>query len=142
AARGCGQRREAALRLPLLERRFAERWTAEAIAVLPIKSTGEPGAEGGDGEGNGDRQPPEEAVWSTVVAWAALEALGRMQDPADPDHAAAALFDGLRPREPAAGGLGAPGPARAGRWRAAARVRASVAHAGRPRRVRGRPRAP
>jgi hypothetical protein len=103
----------AALRVPGLERRFSEPWPPDARAVLPS-------AAGGDAP---------LTPWIAVLAFAAVEGLGRAADPGDPAAASVRLFDALRVREPLAEGFetaGAPGDER---WRAAARVRAAFAHA-------------
>jgi hypothetical protein len=115
AAAGLLRRRlEAALRLPALEARFASPWPAEARDVLPT-AAGAPG-----------RAP---GLWGTLLAWCALEALGRACDPDDPDRAAVRQFESLRLREPMADALAVLGLEGEERWRAAARVRASFAHA-------------
>jgi hypothetical protein len=67
-------------------------------------------------------------TWGAVVAWCALEALGWLKNPAEPQHAAAALFDSLRLREPLAECFSELGLEGEERWRAAARVRAALAH--------------
>lgn len=109
-------RLQAALRLPALCKRGATRWPAEAHAVLPL--------------GDGARSQAV-AVWKTVVAWCAVEAIGRLQSPAQPESAAASLFDALRLREPLASAFAAQGAAGEEEWRAAARLRASFAHSSR-----------
>jgi len=115
AAAGLLRRRlEAALRLPALEARFAAAWPEEARAVLPAAGSGPERAAG---------------IWGTLVAWCALEALGRACDPAEPDRAATRLFELLRLREVLAEAFAALGVAGEERWRAAARVRAAFAHA-------------
>ena len=68
-------------------------------------------------------------IWGTLLAWCALEALGRACDPADPDRAAVRLFESLRLREPMADAFAVLGLEGEQRWRAAARVRAAFAHA-------------
>ena len=68
-------------------------------------------------------------IWGTLLAWCALEALGRACDPAEPDRAAVRLFESLRLREPMADAIAALGLEGEERWRAAARVRAAFAHA-------------
>ena len=108
------RRLEAALRLPALEARFATPWPDEARAVLP--TAGSPAAHA-------------PGIWGTLLAWCALEALGRACDPAEPDRAAVRLFEALRLREPMADALAALGLEGDERWRAAARVRAAFAHA-------------
>jgi hypothetical protein len=63
-----------------------------------------------------------------VLGWCAVEAIGRLQDAADP-KAAAECFDALRLRGPLADAFAALGLEGEERWRAAARVRASFEHA-------------
>ena len=108
------QHLEAALRLPALERAFSRTWPPGACSVLPSAQAS-----------------PAECLptWGAVLAWCALEVLGWMKQAADPQRAAAALFDSLRLREPLADGFSALGLAGEERWRAAARVRAALAHA-------------
>ncbi len=108
-------RLEAALRLAALYKRLATRWPAEAHAVLPL----------------GDGAPQAVAVWATVLAWCAVEAVGRLMSPDHPEAAAASLFDALRLREPLAAAFAVRGTAGEDQWRAAARLRASFAHASR-----------
>ena len=105
---------EASLALPGLERRFSQAWPPDACSVLPSSSA-----------------PASECAptWGAVVAWCALESLGWMKDAADPGHTAAELFESLRLREPLAEGFSGLGLAGEERWRAAARVRAALAHA-------------
>jgi hypothetical protein len=115
AAAGLLRRRlEAALRLPALEARFTIPWSAEARSVLPTAGS-----------------PRERATgtWGTLLSWCALEALGRACDPDEPDRAAVRLFESLRLREPMADAFQVLGLEGEERWRAAARVRASFAHA-------------
>ncbi len=104
-----------ALRLPALEHRLSEPWPQEARAVLP--------------SGNAVKLDSMR-VWGTVVAWCALQALGRLQQPLGPERAGAELFDRLRLREPLAAACERLGFAGEERWRAVARVRAALAHAG------------
>ncbi|HWR35423.1 MAG TPA: alpha-amylase family glycosyl hydrolase [Clostridia bacterium] len=104
----------AALKLPSLEHLFSTAWLEEAREVLPeVKDT------------------PAQATckWATILAWCAMDALGTLHDPADPEHAAAALFDALRLREPMAASFMTAGFTAEESWRAAARVRAAFAHA-------------
>jgi len=70
------------------------------------------------------------ARWATVVAWAAVHALGELLDPAEPATAAAKLFDALRLRNTLADALSQVGMEGEERWRAAARVRAVLANQG------------
>ena len=140
AARGFERRLEAARRLPALERALAAPWPAAAHAVLPgLVETRETEPARGD-----DASPPAArddkrlapdpdltapAGWGSVVAWAALEALGRAVDPDDPGPAAVRLFDALRLREPIARGLMELGLEERAAWLASARIRAGFAHA-------------
>jgi hypothetical protein len=114
AVRGFRERLEAALRLPGLEAQFSTAWSREACAVLPCATATE---------------SIERTIWAPVVAWCALEALARSQDPEDPEAAATALFDKLRLRQPIADAFAAAGMEGDERWRAAARLRAAFAHA-------------
>jgi glycosidase len=68
-------------------------------------------------------------LWSSVVAWAAIEGVGHCSDKDDPDIASAQLFDALRLRDVLAEMFAAAGMHGDERWRAAARVRAAFAHA-------------
>ena len=107
------ERLESALRLPALYRRTRDGWPAEAHVVLPI------------GEGS---RPANIAVWSAVVAWCAVEAMGRLRDSSKPKIAASQLFEALRLREPLAAALARPHPVTEEHWRTVARLRASFAH--------------
>ena len=93
--------------------RWQELWSEEARAVLPIGEI-----------------PLKRAVviWSTMLAWAAVDALGHLQNPADHESASARLFDALRLRGPLGEAFATAGLADEERWRAAARLRASFAH--------------
>jgi hypothetical protein len=105
-------RLEAALRLPELESLFTAPWPPEARAVLPSRAA----------------DPANVSVWGTVLAWAAVETLGHLVDPAAPGAGAAQMMDVLRLRPLLAscfGELGLPGE---DAWRAVARVRVSFAH--------------
>jgi hypothetical protein len=102
-----------AVRIPDLEGYFSKPWPDEARAVLPTRTTL---LDGGI------------AIWSTILGWCALEALGRLQKSAAPDAVAAALFDRLRLRQPAAEVFAAAGLKGEERWRTAARLRASFAY--------------
>jgi glycosidase len=106
---------EAALRIPNLEHYFAEPWPEEARFVLPTA--------GAD---------PKAAlpVWGTVLAWCALRALGCLADPQEPEPAAVQLFDFMHLREAFADAMARLGLKDEDRWRAAARLRAALAHAG------------
>jgi hypothetical protein len=105
---------EAALRIPSLQRAFSVPWPEEACAVLPTRAASAT-----------DCMP----VWASIVAWCALDALGCIKDAEDPDRSAAVIIDSLRLREPLAETLSALGLSGEERWRAVARVRASLAHA-------------
>ncbi|MGA2989042.1 MAG: alpha-amylase family glycosyl hydrolase [Candidatus Korobacteraceae bacterium] len=104
---------EAARRIPQLERLFSKPWPEEAHAVLP------------------SAEPADHAVaiWGTVLAWAALRAVGALLRPGAPDRGAAEAFDQLRLRESMAESFRELGWQGEQRWRAAARVRATFAHA-------------
>jgi hypothetical protein len=107
------RRLTAALRLPTIQAELLERWSPEASAVLP--ATGLPL----------DSTLP---IWGTVVAWAALEAMGCAQDQQSSHQASVSEFDALHLRNAFAESfarLGMPGE---DRWRATARIRASFAH--------------
>ena len=99
--------------LPALEQYFSKPWPAEARAVLP-SSNGEDTNQAG--------------IWGTVIAWCALEGLGQFYDPLEPEHAGAQLFEAMKLREPMAQSLEKLGVEGEERWRAVARVRASLAH--------------
>ncbi|MFB3813333.1 MAG: alpha-amylase family glycosyl hydrolase [Terriglobales bacterium] len=102
----------AALRLPGIERCFSATWPETARAVLPSRRA--------DGDA-------ASAIWSTVIACCAIEALGTIRDPADCDAAATELFDALRLRYVLAEIFEVFGMEGEERWRAAARVRAAFA---------------
>ena len=106
----------AALKLPALCKDAAARWPAEAHAVLPLS----------DGP-----YPQTVTVWSALLGWCAMEAIGRLQDPAKPEAAAAQLFDALRLRQPLAKAFAADAVPGEEDWRMAARLRASFAHSSR-----------
>lgn len=108
------QRLRAAEQVPAMERFFSKPWPADARAVLPV-SNGQ----------NGNRA----AIWGTIIAWCTLEALGQFDDPMDPEHASAQLFEAMKLREPMAESLEVLGLEGEERWRAVARVRAALAHA-------------
>ena len=92
---------------------WPELWSDEARVVLPLSET-----------------PLKRAVavWSTLLAWAAVDALGHLQNPAEHEAASAGLFDALRLRGPLGDAFVASGLQDDERWRAAARLRASFAH--------------
>ncbi|HET6935831.1 MAG TPA: alpha-amylase family glycosyl hydrolase [Candidatus Angelobacter sp.] len=105
---------EAALKLPALCRRAGLRWPDEAECVLPVTAA-----------------PKQSAgTWACVLAWCALEAMGTLLDAEERDTAAVQLFDGLRLRNAIADAFEPCGIHGEERWRAAARLRASFAHAG------------
>jgi hypothetical protein len=101
----------AAVRLPGLEEQFSEFWPEEARSVLPSAAP----------------EISAAAIWSTVFAWAAMDALGTVQNPEDREQAATELFDTLRLRAPIAEMLEKCGLAGEVRWQAAARIRAAFA---------------
>jgi glycosidase len=107
-------RLEAVLRVPEFEGKFDERWPEEARQVLPSANS-----------------PAEDApaIWATVLAFCAVEALGHLNRPDDPDHASGYLFDSLRLRNPLAQSLALLGLPDDRNWRAAARIRTAFAHA-------------
>ena len=109
----------AALTLPALNRKAGVRWSSELKSVLPMEK---PGAE-------------SQAVWTAVLGWCAVEALGCLADSRHRDAIAAQLFDALRLREPLAELLAQCGLEGEGleeeKWRAVARIRASFAHSSR-----------
>ena len=98
----------AALALPALEARFASPWPRPARTLL-----------------SGERD-----ALGAILGWAALEALGRLSDPSHVGAAAARLFDALRIRPVLADALARLGLHGDESWRAAARVRVALAHAG------------
>ena len=108
------QRLQSAMQVPELENLFSSGWPAEARAVLPSL------------EGT-----PEDhvRVWTTILAWAALESFGRIADAEDPARAAQQALDPMRLREPVASALQSVVSNAEDRWRLAAMVRASFAHA-------------
>jgi hypothetical protein len=103
-------RMRAASRIPSLQNSFSRPWTEHACAVLPSSS-----------DGNG-------AQWATIIAWAAIHALGELQDERNSAQAATNLFDSFRLREPLAESLAQFGLEGDERWRAAARVRVIFAN--------------
>ncbi|MBV9088198.1 MAG: alpha-amylase, partial [Acidobacteriaceae bacterium] len=105
-------RLSAAVNVPALEKYFSEEWSAQAACVLPGKAC-----------------ETAAAVWGTVIAFCALEALAQVYDPADALRSVAHLFDALRLRETFAERFAALGLGDEERWKAAARLRAAFAHA-------------
>jgi glycosidase len=89
--------------------RISAPWAKEAEKVLPL-----------------DHSAP---LIASVVAWAAVEAIGLNCNPDDPNAASAQLFDALRLREVFAQSLAKAGMSEEEKWRAAARIRATFAHA-------------
>ena len=108
AARAFEARLDAAFAVGALEEPFASPWPRAARMLLAADGTGTLGP---------------------IVAWAALEALGRAADPAHPEEAASRMFDSLRLRSVVAEALGPLGVEGEDRWRAAARVRLAFVHA-------------
>jgi glycosidase len=108
AVRAFGDHLDAALRIGELEARFESAWPSDARGLFAADNA---------------------AALGTLLAWCALEALGRLSDPWDAPDSAARLFDALRIRgvlAEVAGRLGLEGE---DCWRAAARVRVALAHA-------------
>jgi glycosidase len=87
------------------------RWPASSGALIPLTS-----------------ENPT-AAWSAILAWSVLEAMGAMLDAARTDASAAQVFDDLRLRGTLADAFASCGLEGEERWRAAARIRASFAHA-------------
>ena len=109
------RRLQAALSFAALASAPQLRWSPQAQVVLPL-----PGAP----------RAQRIKVWSTILGWCAVEAIGRLLDSKNP-RAAAAAFDVLRLRGPLADCFAALGAEDDGqeKWRAAARIRASFEHA-------------
>ena len=103
---------EGARRISKLAEAFPEDLVGEANKVLPFASDNDKNA----------------AVWETIVSWAAMYALGAYLDPANPDRSGAMLMDALRLRVPMAEIFESLGLEGDDRWRAAARIRALLAH--------------
>lgn len=95
----------------LLELQRLHRWPASSGALIPVAAENRP------------------AAWSAIVAWSALEAMGTMLDAARTDVSAAQVFDDLRLRATFADAFASCGLEGEERWQAAARIRASFAHA-------------
>jgi glycosidase len=95
-------------KIAALEARFESPWPRDARALFA-----------------GDR----DGALGAIVAWAALEALGRVGDPSSATDTAARLFDALRLRDVLAEAAGRLGVAGEDCWRTAASVRLAVAHA-------------
>jgi glycosidase len=107
------RRIESALRLPLAEQQFISAWPAEAAEVIPSQAA---------------KAKHAVYVWSSVVAWAALEATGSFCGSENPDVASARIFDVMRLREIIAELFAKAGSPDDEHWRAAARIHASFAH--------------
>jgi glycosidase len=105
---------EAALRLPDLEKLLAEPLPKPAREALPLPQT---------------PLPENRPLWATVLAWCAIDALGQFIDPANSCQSASEAFDTMRLREPFASMFAASGAPGEEKWYAAARLRASFAHA-------------
>jgi hypothetical protein len=103
------ERIESAQKLDTVLKQFSAPWRKEAEIVLPVAGS--------------------TPLMATVIAWAALEAIGLNCSPDDPDAAAAQLFDAMRLREVMAQSFAKAGMSEEDKWRAAARVRAAFAHA-------------
>ena len=103
---------EGAQRIPKLAEAFPEDLVGEANKVLPFASDNDKNA----------------AIWETIVGWAAMYALGAYLDPANPDRSGAMLMDALRLRVPMAEIFESLGMEGDDRWRAAARIKALLAH--------------
>jgi len=119
AVREAGEAFAALLRLPALAATRAWAADEDALAALPILPLGE-AAE------RHDRTIP----WLVACAWLAARALGRAADAVDPQEAATRLFDAMRLRRGVFDALAWRhlGESDEDRWRAAALVRAALAH--------------
>jgi glycosidase len=108
-------RLRAALCLATLDEQTDElpAWPEEARAVLPVDHS---------------LRQQAIAIWSTMLAWCAVEAIGYLRDPEQQESASTQLFDALRLREPLGEAFAAAGLVDEERWRAASRLRASFAH--------------
>src|SRR5207244_2009299 len=100
-------RLEAALKLDAVEAAFESPWPDDARALFA---------------------PDNQVAVAAILAWGALEALGRAQDPAAAAASSVRLFETLRLRGVVAEAFGALGVSGEDRWRAAARVRLPLAH--------------
>jgi glycosidase len=112
--KGATERLHAALKFEALGSNKELEWPVEAKSVLPLA---------------GSPRAHRIALWTTVLGWCAVEAIGKARDAKDPT-AAARAFDVLRLRGPLAEAFATVGIEGEERWRAAARVRASFQHAG------------
>jgi hypothetical protein len=119
AVREAGQAFAALLRVPELA--ASRPWAADpdAAAALPVRPLGEAA------EKQDDTTP-----WVIACAWLAARALGRSADAVDPQEAAVRLFDAMRLRRGVFESLAwrQLGETDEDRWRAAALVRAALAH--------------
>jgi hypothetical protein len=95
------------MRLPVIEARFTEPWTAAARRVLPSPSP----------------QMTATAMWGPVIAWCALETVAESIDVESSASMALDLFDRLRLRKPLAEAFNGLGFESEAGWRAAARVK-------------------
>lgn len=108
AVRAFGDRLNAALRIGELEARFESPWPRDARGLFAADSA---------------------AALGALLAWCALEALGRVSNPLNVTDCAVRLFDALRLRGVLADAVGRLGLEGEECWRAAARVRVALAHA-------------
>jgi hypothetical protein len=141
AVREFGRRVRAARGIAALEREFQSPWPVEAREVLPTAEAGPPGASraaatapetpgaASAARSGGAPRTPRAALWGTVLAWCAVEAVARLSGPAGPAQTGVRLFDTLRLRRPMAEAFEVLGLDGEERWRAAARLRVSFAEA-------------
>jgi hypothetical protein len=108
------QRITAALRLPSTLAQFDKSLSAQIPAVLPFSR---------------EVMAKNLPHWGAVLAWVALEAVGVAQDSESPCTGAVSVFDAVRLRQPIAEALAKLELQGEDRWRSAARIRASFAHA-------------
>jgi glycosidase len=101
------ERLRAAMRIPIVEARFAAPWSTAARRVLPSASPLHAAA----------------ALWGPVFGWCALEVLAESVDAENPERAALDLFDRLRLRETFGYAFSAHGFEEEDGWRAAARMK-------------------
>jgi glycosidase len=111
------QRVRAAHRLVMVTKQAGVRWPRAAQLVLPVSGAG---------------REEKIAVWSTILAWSAVESIAGLRGGRDPEGLATQLFDVLRLREPLAEAFAACGWDGEEKWRAAARLRAAFAHSSSP----------
>jgi hypothetical protein len=112
AIAGFEQRVTLAMKLPGLEKSFEKPWPEEAHRVLSSTSGGK----------------HQSSVLAAIVAWSAMVAIGDYADPTDAECSASRILDQQRLREPIAHSLEPFGVEGDERWRAAARIRALLAH--------------